>query len=108
MLWGQPIVDVDHHAIGLVGKPYSVCFMRVQISHNKAATMKIDQGVERPLGTECFIRPNDLNRNVVLNAVGRAVNGALFNEALWKIGLGVEESPYISGAFSADWAAIWF
>jgi len=43
--------------------------------------MKVDQGVERLFEAGRIVRPNDLNRNVVLNAVGSSINGALFNEA---------------------------
>ena len=70
--------------------------------------MKVDQGVERLFEAGRIVRPNDLNRNVVLNAVGSSINGALFNEAFGEIGLGVEKTSNISGAFSADWATMRF
>jgi hypothetical protein len=85
-----------------------VSFVRVQITHDKATAMKVEQGVERLFEAGRIVRPNDLNRNVVLNAVGSSINGALFNEAFWEIWFGVEKSANISGTFSTDRASVRF
>jgi hypothetical protein len=83
-------------------------FVRVQITHDKATAMKVDQGVERLFEAGRIVRPNDLNRNVVLSAVGFSINGALFNEAFGEIWFGVEKSANISGTFSTDRASVRF
>jgi len=70
--------------------------------------MKVDQGVERLFEAGRIVRPNDLNRNVVLNAVGSSINGALFNEAFLELWFRVEESANISGTFSTDRASVRF
>jgi hypothetical protein len=106
MLWRQPVVDVHHDAICLVGKPDSMGLVRVQITDYKAAAMKIDQGVERALRAMRGVRPNYLNRNVAVNSIGFAINGALFNDAFGEIGLGVKKPSNISSAFTADGATM--
>jgi hypothetical protein len=85
-----------------------VSFVRVQITYDKATAMKVDQGVERLFEAGRIVRPNDLNRNVVLNAVGSSINGALFNEAFLELWFRVEESANISGTFSTDRASVRF
>jgi hypothetical protein len=52
------------------------------------------------------VRPNYLNRNVAVNSIVFAINGALFNDAFGEIGLGVKKPSNISSAFTADGATM--
>ena len=108
VFWGQSVIYHEHPHTGFFRQITSHVAVAVGPAHDKATAMKVDQGVERLFEAGRIVRPNDLNRNVVLNAVGSTVNCPFFSEAYWEIGFGVEKTSNISGAFSADWATMRF
>jgi hypothetical protein len=83
-------------------------FVRVEVAHDKAAPMKIDQGVARRRGPRCGVWPHNVNRDLTRDTVGLAVDDARFNLAFGQFGLGIKKAAYIFGTLSADGAAMGF